>query len=380
MIPPYLTILRTQDLEAPLFLNVQTDAPQQAAEVASEHWLRDQCDLKLGAELVVEVHQYHSDGSVNPTILFSLDQKVLKRKQGEWVKRASKLQEYSNAIEDCRRATQERMEKHLSNGRIAVADLDVLRAEFENGHNEHSRLQATVLPDGPPSLHGTSTLAFRELATRATRAVGLSGSGGSWEHWLEVLVGYLLENDDRGEFITKRENSSRSRIGKEKIFETYLINRVFKASALCCSRLRAKVLVHGIVSTDEPGAATLVDRLKLGTEPKKSTSVNPPDRAETQDPLVTDGAAGAEATRSEVTTNRCDFSSKAGRNTALAAYTKDWKCSEAALARTARAHPADLSKWKKGSLPANSDKKTRIENALNNNAPPTLSKGRLSDG
>jgi hypothetical protein len=33
--------------------------------------------------------------------------------------------------------------------------------------------------------------------------------------------------------------------------------------------------------------------------------------------------------------------------------------------------PADLVKWKKGELPATSDKKARIENALKKNEPPT---------
>jgi hypothetical protein len=63
--------------------------------------------------------------------------------------------------------------------------------------------------------------------------------------------------------------------------------------------------------------------------------------------------------------------SEEGRSNSLAAYTTTWNCSEAALARTARVDPADLSKWKKGSLSGGSDKSARIENALRNNEPPT---------
>jgi hypothetical protein len=66
-----------------------------------------------------------------------------------------------------------------------------------------------------------------------------------------------------------------------------------------------------------------------------------------------------------------DFASEAARTSALAEYVKRRNCSEAALARTATIHPADLSKWKKGSLPAGSDKKARIETALRNDEPPT---------
>jgi hypothetical protein len=68
-----------------------------------------------------------------------------------------------------------------------------------------------------------------------------------------------------------------------------------------------------------------------------------------------------------------DFSTAVQRVAALEAYTSGWRCSEAALARTARVNPADLSKWKKGSLPAASDKKARIEKALNSREAPTLS-------
>jgi hypothetical protein len=71
-----------------------------------------------------------------------------------------------------------------------------------------------------------------------------------------------------------------------------------------------------------------------------------------------------------------DFTSEAGRNKAVADYTKrwttgQWTCSEASLARTAVVDKADLSKWKKGLLPPESDKKARIETALKNNDPPT---------
>jgi hypothetical protein len=74
-----------------------------------------------------------------------------------------------------------------------------------------------------------------------------------------------------------------------------------------------------------------------------------------------------------------DFTSEEKRNRAMAAYTVAWDCSEASLARTAIVDPADLSRWKKGSLPGGSDKKARIENALRNNDAPTLLAKRSAD-
>lgn len=79
-----------------------------------------------------------------------------------------------------------------------------------------------------------------------------------------------------------------------------------------------------------------------------------------------------------------DYASEPGRRNAIGAYIKHWTsdsetCSEASLARTARVDPADLSKWKKGLLPASSHKKARIEEALKNNKPPTPPPAKRSD-
>jgi hypothetical protein len=74
-----------------------------------------------------------------------------------------------------------------------------------------------------------------------------------------------------------------------------------------------------------------------------------------------------------------EFASEAGRSKAVAMYVNRWNCSEASLARTARVHPADLSKWKKCKLPARSEKTARIESALRNNGPPTPAAGRDAD-
>ena len=80
---------------------------------------------------------------------------------------------------------------------------------------------------------------------------------------------------------------------------------------------------------------------------------------------------GPEAASSAPSDEERDFAAAAQRIDAVAAYTKSWHCSEAALARTAKVDPADLSKWKKDLLPAESDKKARIERALQNNEAPT---------
>jgi hypothetical protein len=85
-------------------------------------------------------------------------------------------------------------------------------------------------------------------------------------------------------------------------------------------------------------------------------------------------ATASEASDSERASSHPDpgfeFASAPERITAILAYTQHWTCSEAALARKAIVDPADLSKWKKGGLPAESDKKRRIEAVLRNNEQP----------
>jgi hypothetical protein len=72
--------------------------------------------------------------------------------------------------------------------------------------------------------------------------------------------------------------------------------------------------------------------------------------------------------------NYSEFTSKDERRAAVGRYANHWACCEAALARAARVDPADLSKWKRGELPAESDKRARIEKALIKNEKPILTK------
>ena len=87
--------------------------------------------------------------------------------------------------------------------------------------------------------------------------------------------------------------------------------------------------------------------------------------------LLTAASPSPEAASSAPSAENCDFTSEAQRIEAVAVYTEAYQCSAAALGRTARVHRADLSKWKKGSLPAASDKKARIEKVLKNKVAPT---------
>jgi hypothetical protein len=115
----------------------------------------------------------------------------------------------------------------------------------------------------------------------------------------------------------------------------------------------------------------LAREVTSGGELKTSSSTSPPPQVQLEATVEKDNSTPPPDNNGSL-----DFASEAGRINAIAAYTKRWKddsgpCPEASLARTAIVHPADLSKWKKGSLPAGSDKKRRIEKALTDNARPT---------
>lgn len=104
----------------------------------------------------------------------------------------------------------------------------------------------------------------------------------------------------------------------------------------------------------------------------------PVDRRETSGHEL---ATGQEGNRTRLASPEAgddfDFTADGGRGSAVDRYTNRWTCSQAALARAAGVHRADLSKWKKGQLPAESDKRTRIEKALRKNEKPLPPARRL---
>jgi hypothetical protein len=97
-------------------------------------------------------------------------------------------------------------------------------------------------------------------------------------------------------------------------------------------------------------------------------AASPPDKGNLP---ATVASVSTEAASSAPSDECPDFTSAAQRIDAVAAYTKSWQCSAAALARTARVDPGDLSKWKKDLLPVESDKKARIEKTLKSNEAPS---------
>jgi hypothetical protein len=115
-------------------------------------------------------------------------------------------------------------------------------------------------------------------------------------------------------------------------------------------------------ANSSPGPATAQAGYATSANAERpQTAPGPPVVAPTPQPELDDGV---------------DFASEAGRNKGVAAYTKRWSkdqaiCSEASLARTAHVHPSDLSRWKKTRLTAKSEKRARIERALEFDEEPT---------
>jgi hypothetical protein len=149
-----------------------------------------------------------------------------------------------------------------------------------------------------------------------------------------------------------------------------------------CRMTRSGVAMHQL--PDDPAFRNQIQvaiRASMfgSAEPQYSSAPSPLENA--RDTVTAEGKrqrpnTGAESDETPNTSNNFDFTSEAGRIAAIEAYTHNWiidhgTCSEASLARTARVDPADLSKWKRGLLPVESDKAARIEAALRNNTAPT---------
>ena len=235
MIPPYLAVLRYKAQQKKCRLHVEANSPRQAATMAAEHWLRDGADLASGAS--IQVHRYQPDGRLDPSVRFRLATRALERMQQKAITRRDELRKWRHSLQASRRAAIQRMEQHLASGQIAKADLNTLKAEFEAAAERNRGPEAFLSLEGLPLLRGSGTLKSRGLANRAALGVNRLLSDGAWKVWLEILLGFLLQNDELGEFVEKSVITSRS-LGRElRIFEAYSIKRMPEASALCCSWL-----------------------------------------------------------------------------------------------------------------------------------------------
>ena len=198
---------------------------------------------------------------------------------------------------------------------------------------------------------------FKEIARRTAGLLPDDPSGAEpWKRWLD-----LMRKEGHGRRLPPRQRSShqfRTALESgdfvalppeyENQYEDQQIENILKSSAdFCFVRWLAEsgpMVTRTGLQNQDPAAP----------EPATPNPVEVGQEAHPSAPL--DGP---------------DFASEAGRNCAVTAYATRWTCSEASLARTATVDPADLVKWKKGELPATSDKKARIENALKKNEPPT---------
>jgi hypothetical protein len=123
-------------------------------------------------------------------------------------------------------------------------------SEFEDAfkvdHQENPGLVAWVHINESPAPVGPGSLQFRELGNQAAAVVAGVKGDEAWKCWLEVVVGHLLRNDTREEYIhtmkvhhLARPQGSTVQTHRGVIIdgESYRIDHVSKASELCCSWL-----------------------------------------------------------------------------------------------------------------------------------------------
>lgn len=227
---------------------------------------------------------------------------------------------------------------------------------------------------------------FKEVTRRAAQRAPNSSDAEPWQRWLDVMrsEGYSRK------LLPRRVSMHEFRVAVESGeyaplppgFESQQIEHVFKSSADFCyvrSLAEATTPKPSRVSDDMAGkleASTASASMSSSHDRKPEIGPSPcPDpEIERVRSLADSSIPGADGH-----CHALDFTSEAGRNRALDLYTNSWKCSEASLARTASVDPADLSKWKRDRLPPDSDKKARIERALQENDPPTRPDRRTDD-
>ena len=277
-----------------------------------------------------------------------------------------------------------------------------LQADFQQYAGEHADLSAVwrwmhehldataelSAPKGNWTLESRSPGSqhlFRVIAARAASRLQDPSETESWQLWLDRLRAENYARKVEPRRLTMQQIRNLGRLGEildpvPPGYENQHIPQVFKASADFC-------FVRSL-QTDAPSASQVATKpgLESGAPVGNGSTVRSPGEAKTE--VSSTLVIGAERVPVTVESSGVghqlanpspDFTSEEKRNRAMAAYTVAWDCSEASLARTATVDPADLSKWKKGSLPGGSDKKARIENALRNNDAPTLLAKRSAD-
>lgn len=248
-----------------------------------------------------------------------------------------------------------------------------LCGEFERYVTEYDELAGDVdsLRPGQWALSQASSpraeRVFKEIATKAAARAKLKAPDDQtepWQLWLEFLWDRRWRRPETrlGQRDGVREVRSWTVARRMAEEGARTLPRVFQTSADCCRDLNETgPAADRLVEQAQPeiDVPTLVDAITLS--PSENGMVDKKDQTETAP-----AAAALLWPDPDL-----DLASEEGRNRAIAAYCQSWhNCSEASLARTATVDTADLSKWKKGTLPALSEKKARIEKALHKNEPP----------
>ena len=153
------------------------------------------------------------------------------------------------------------------------------------------------------------------------------------DYWLNCIWKCLYAND--------------SAVLKPRTHDGGIITDVFQGSAICCS-----IFARDLEQYNHLRLSAAVD-VQDGSDSLEVIGRS------TRDDLITSVSEAH------------DFETIEGRCAALTAYTTEWSSSEASLARAARVHPSDLSRWKNRGLSPESSKTARIQDALKKNSPPS---------
>jgi hypothetical protein len=154
--------------------------------------------------------------------------------------------EFARTTENYHRARLERMQQFLSCGVIAGDELHALWRDFREAHENNPEQSAWVYINESPIPAGPGSLHFRELANHGAWALARVGGDNAWKHWLDVVVGYLLQNDPDQEYMRRfgvgyldrpQGTTCETYPGVVIQGENYEIRQVFKASEHCCSWL-----------------------------------------------------------------------------------------------------------------------------------------------
>jgi hypothetical protein len=181
----------------------------------------------IAAATAIEIRPYNSTGGVEDTIVLTVDAQSIQEKLELFAPGAIA----AAAIEDQRTAAAALLSTVTIQDAAAITRI---AEEFRTLHAQYPDTRGLAHPNGFRDVTGPGRLEFLKFGREAAMALGHAGNDG-WQYWLDIVDGYLLQDDRDEECMGKWQAASSAGAPERGAVngEMFVVDQLFRASALC---------------------------------------------------------------------------------------------------------------------------------------------------